>query len=95
MSGDDAAPSLDTVRSGAIRWVIEAAIADGNDVTVLADRPLARVAHMRSGLTPDLRRQSTERDPDLEFFAEPGTPHMAAHEGYIETGFPVSFPQET
>jgi hypothetical protein len=36
MSGDDAAPSLETVRSDAIRWVIEAAIAEGNGVTVLA-----------------------------------------------------------
>ena len=95
MSGDDGAPSLDTVRLDAIRWVIEAAIADGNSVTVLADWTLARVAHMRSGLTPGLRRRIAERYPDLEFFAEPGTPHMAAHEGYIENGFSVSFPQET
>ncbi|MFH1518430.1 MAG: hypothetical protein ABIH17_11195 [Pseudomonadota bacterium] len=95
MSGDDAAPSLDTVRSDAIRWVIEAAIADGNDVTALADWTLARVAHMRSGLTPGLRRRIAESYPDLEFFAEPGTPHMAAHEGYIENGFSVSFPQQT
>lgn len=95
MSGDDGAPSLDTVRSDAIRWVIEAAIADGNSVTVLADWTLARVAHMRSGLTPGLRRRIAERYPDLEFFAEAGTPHMEAHEGYIENGFSVSFPQET
>ena len=95
MSGDDGAPSLDTVRSDAIRWVIQAAIADGNSVTVLADWTLARVAQMRSGLTPGLRRRIAERYPDLEFFAEPGTPHMAAHEGYIENGFSVSFPQET
>jgi len=89
MSADEAAPSLDTVRSDAIRWVVEAAIADGNELTVLADWTLARVAHMRSGLTPGLRRRIADRYPNLEFFAEPDTPHMAAHEGYIENGFGV------
>lgn len=94
MSGQDAAAALDTLRSDAICWVIKAAVADGNSVTILADWTLARVAHMRRSLTPDLRRQVAEHYPDLECFAEAGTPHTPAHEGYIENGFAVSFPQE-
>jgi hypothetical protein len=92
MLGRDDPPSLDPVKSDAIRWVINMAIAEGNAVTTLAEWSLALVAHMRDGLTPDLRDRIMQRFPALEYFTEAGTPHNAAHEGYIQNGFSVSFP---
>lgn len=85
-------PPLDAFKSGAIVWTIDAAIADGNAVDVIAPWTKALVAHMRDPLSAPLRVRISERFPSLEHFAEAATPHMAAHEGYIEGGFSVCFP---
>ncbi|MEH6487687.1 hypothetical protein [Hyphomonas oceanitis] len=88
----DDPPSLEPIESASIRWIIEAAIAEGNRVSVLAPWTLALVAHMRDPLSATLRQTIAKRFPALAHFAEPDTPHDRAHEGYIEGGFSASFP---
>ncbi|MBU1289071.1 MAG: hypothetical protein KJ871_15260 [Alphaproteobacteria bacterium] len=92
MFGRDDPPSLEPIKSASIRWIIEAAIAEGNRVSVIAPWTRALVAHMRDPLSAALRQTVAKRFPALTHFAEPDTPHDRAHEGYIETGFSVAFP---
>jgi hypothetical protein len=86
-------PPLDAFKSDAVVWIIEAAIADGNAVDVIAPWTKALVAHMRDPLSARLRARVSERFPTLDHFTEAATPHMAAHEGYIENGYSICFPQ--
>jgi hypothetical protein len=86
-------PDLTQIKSGAIRAIADMAIADGNEITVLAPWTKALVAHMRDGLTPALKEKIAARWPALEYFIQPGTPHNEPDEGYIEEGFAVSFPR--
>jgi hypothetical protein len=90
LDGDQ--PSLEPIKSDAIGWIIETAVADGNSVPAWAPWTLALVAHMRDGLTPQVRDLVTRHHPDLDYFEEVGTPHCLAHGGYIQDGFSVSFP---
>lgn len=92
MFGRDDPPSLEPIESASIRWIIEAAIAEGNRVSVIAPWTLALVAHMRDPLSAALRQTVAKRFPALAHFTEAGTPHNRAHEGYIDAGFSVSFP---
>lgn len=85
--------SLDPIGSEAIRWIVEEAIADGNEITALAPWTKALVAHMRAGLSPALKARVAARWPTLEYFIQSGTPHNEPDEGYIENGFAVSFPR--
>ncbi|MBI1401160.1 hypothetical protein [Hyphomonas sp.] len=85
-------PQLDAFKSGAMVWIIDAAIADGNAIDVIAPWTKALVAHMRDPLSAPLRARISERFPSLEHFTEAATLHMTAHEGYIEDEFSVSFP---
>lgn len=85
--------SLDPIGSEAIRWIVEEAIAGGNEITALAPWTKALVAHMRDGLSPALKAEIAARWPALEYFIQPGTPHNEPDEGYIENGFAVSFPR--
>lgn len=90
----DAPPiSLDPIRSEAIRWIVEEARREGNDITALAPWTKALVAHMRNGLSPALKDKITAHWPTVEYFIQPGTPHNEPDEGYIENGFAVSFPR--
>lgn len=86
-------PDLSRIRSEAIVWIVEEARRDGNEITALAPWTRALGAHMRDGLTPALKEKITERWPALEYFIQPGTPHNAPNEGYIENGFAASFPR--
>lgn len=86
--------SLEPVRSEAIRWVIEQAVGEGNRVVSLAQWSKALVAHMEAGLTETLKAETRARWPQLEYYAQAGSPHNEADEGFIEAGFAVSFPRE-
>ena len=85
--------SLARIGSQAIRWVAGAAVADGNAVVEVADWSKTLVVHMRDGLSSAVRDQVAARFPELTFYEEPGTPHNAADEGYVDGGFGVSFPK--
>lgn len=84
---------LSPVTSEAVGWVIGRAIEGGNRVTALAEWTKALVAHMESGLSPELRAEVAARYPQLEYFSDDGSPHNAPDEGYMEDGFAVSFPR--
>ncbi|MFN4024976.1 MAG: hypothetical protein ACK4MQ_09085 [Hyphomonas sp.] len=86
-------PDLSRIRSEAIRWIVDAAIGEGNEVISLADWSKALVAHMRGGLPPGLKEKVEARWPELEYYSDPGSPHNEPDEGYIEGGFAVSFPR--
>lgn len=86
-------PDLTQIKSGAIRAIVDIAIADGNEITVLAPWTKALVAHMRDGLNPALKDKITAHWPTVEYFIQSGTPHNEPDEGYIENGFAVSFPR--
>lgn len=86
-------PDLSQIKSAAIRAIADMAIADGNEITVLAQWTKALVAHMRDGLSPALKDQIAARWPTVEYFIQSGTPHNEPDEGYIEDGFAVSFPR--
>jgi hypothetical protein len=90
--GTPAPADLTRIGSDAILWTVQRAVEGGNEVTVLADWTRALVAHMRGPLTPELKAEVAARWPGLAYFAEPGTPHNEAAEGYIEGGFAVAFP---
>ena len=89
---DEDPPSLEAIKSDAIRWIIETAVADGDRVLALVPWTLALVAHMRDGLTPQVCDLVARHHRDLDYFEEVGTPHCPAHGGYIQDGFSVSFP---
>lgn len=91
--GEADPPDLSRIGSQAIRWVVDEAAARGNAVVSLANWSKALVAHMRSGLTPELKADVAARFPALEYLCEPGTPHNEPDEGFIEDGFAVSFPR--
>ncbi len=93
--GDPAPADPAQIGSEAILWTVQRAVQGGNAVTVLAPWTKALVVHMRGGLTPEVKAAVAARWPGLEYFAEPGTPHNEAAEGYIEGGFAVSFPRGT
>ncbi|MFN3835986.1 MAG: hypothetical protein ACK4NO_08810 [Glycocaulis sp.] len=86
-------PDLSRIRSEAIAGILARALASCNEVASLADWSKALVAHMRLPLTPDLKAEIETRWPALTYFSEDGTPHTAAHEGYIDGTFAVSFPR--
>ena len=86
-------PDLSQIKSGAIRAIAELAIADGNEVLSLADWTKALVAHMRDGLTPALKAEIAARWPALEYYSDAGSPHNEPDEGYIDSGFAISFPR--
>lgn len=86
-------PDLSQIKSDAIRAIAELAIASGNEVTALAQWSKALVAHMRDGLTPSLKAEIATRWPALEYFVQAGTPHNEPDEGYIESGYAISFPR--
>ena len=86
-------PDLSQIKSAAIRTIADMAIANGNEVTALAQWTKALVAHMRDGLTPPLKAEIVARWPDVEYFVQPGTPHNEPDEGYIESGYAISFPR--
>lgn len=86
-------PDLSQIKSGAIRAIVDMAIADGNEITALAPWTKALVAHMRDGLTQPLKAEIVARWPGVEYFVQPGTPHNEPDEGYIENGFAISFPR--
>lgn len=86
-------PDLSQIKSDAIRAVAELAIASGNEVTALAQWSKALVAHMRDGLTPPLKAEIASLWPALEYFVQAGTPHNEPDEGYIESGYAISFPR--
>ena len=86
-------PDLSQIKSDAIRTIVDMAIANGNEVTALAQWSKALVAHMRDGLTPPLKAEIAARWPAVEYFVQPGTPHNEPDEGYIENGFAISFPR--
>jgi hypothetical protein len=90
----DTPADLTPIRSAAIRWVIERAVARGNRVLSLAQWSKALVAHMEGGLTPDLKADVAAHWPDLGHYVEAGTPHNKPDEGYVDSGFAVSFPTE-
>ncbi|MEZ5945396.1 MAG: hypothetical protein R3C13_11235 [Hyphomonas sp.] len=85
--------SLEPVKSEAIRWVIERAVAQGNPVQALAPWSKALVAHMTEGLDAGLKAEVTARWPGLEYFEDTGSLHTQPDEGWIEDGFAVSFPR--
>lgn len=91
--GTEEPVSLEPVRSEAIRWVIDRALADGNRVVSLAQWSKALVAHMEGGLSGDVREATRARWPQLEYFRDDGSPHNEPDEGFIEDGFAVSFPR--
>lgn len=93
MFGKGEPPSLEDVTSEAIRWVVEAAVADGNAIAELADWSKARVVHMTGGLSPELRARIAARYPELQYYEEAGTPHNAPDEGFVDGDFAVSFPR--
>ncbi|WP_291206797.1 hypothetical protein [Hyphomonas sp.] len=84
---------LTPVRSEAIRWVIERAMARGNHVVSLAKWTKALVAHMAQGLDEGLKAEIAARWPSLTYYSEAGTPHNASDEGYVEDAFAVAFPR--
>lgn len=86
-------PDLSRIRSVAIAAIVARALAAGNEVAALADWSKALVAHMRRPLTPALKADIETHWPDLPYYAEDGTPHTAAHEGYIDGAFAISFPR--
>ena len=86
-------PDLSQIKSRAIRAIVDMAIAEGNEITALAPWTKALVAHMRDGLTPDLKEKIAARWPALEYFIQNGTPHNPPDEGYFDNGFAVSFPR--
>ena len=92
--GTEEPVSLEPVRSEAIRWVIDRALADGNRVVSLAQWSKALVAHMENGLSADLQAAIRARWPELEYFSDDGSPHNEPDEGFIEAGFAVSFPRK-
>ncbi|RZJ01242.1 MAG: hypothetical protein EON90_03665 [Brevundimonas sp.] len=85
--------SLERIGSAAIVWVAETAVGDGNAVVEVADWSKTTVVHMRDGLSAAVRAQVGARFPALTYYEEPGTPHNAADEGYVDGGFGVSFPR--
>ncbi len=85
--------SLEPVKSEAVRWVIEQAIAGGNRVLELAEWSKALVAHMEQGLTDALKAEVMARYPELEYYEQAGSPHNQPDEGFIEDGSAVSFPR--
>lgn len=87
------APDLSQIKSDAIRAIAEMAIADGNAALSLAQWSKALVAHMRDGLTPALKAEIAARWPALEYYSDNGSPHNQPDEGYIESGFAISFPR--
>ncbi|MFN3610107.1 MAG: hypothetical protein ACK4Y9_13680 [Hyphomonas sp.] len=86
-------PDLSRIQSVAIASIVARALATGNEVATLADWSKALVAHMRLPLTPALKAHTQTHWPALTYFSEDGTPHTAAHEGYIDGGFAISFPR--
>ena len=90
---DDRETSLERIASEPILWVVNAAVGDGNAVVEVADWSKSLVVHMRDGLSASLRERAQTRFPDLEFYEEPGTPHDAPDEGFVDQGFGVSFPR--
>lgn len=86
-------PDLSRIQSEAIAWIVEEARRNGNEITVLAPWTRALVAHMRDGLTPDLKVKIAAHWPALEYFIQSGTPHSEPDEGYIEGAFAISFPR--
>lgn len=86
-------PDLSQIKSGAIRAITELAIANGNEVSALAQWSKALVARMRDGLPPTLKAEIAAQWPAVEYFVQPGTPHNEPDEGYIENGFAISFPR--
>lgn len=86
-------PDLSRIQSDAIRWIVDAAVLDGNEVVTLANWTKALVAHMRGGLPSALKERIETHWPGLEYFSQPGTPHNEPDEGYIDSGFAVSFPR--
>lgn len=83
---------LDGVNSEAIRWIVEAAQAEGGEVAEVADWSEARVVHMKTGLPVDLKTRVEARWPHLRYYAEPGSLHNAPDEGYADGRFHISFP---
>ena len=84
---------LSRIGSEAILWIVRRAVEGGNEVEVLADWTKALVAHMRDGLSPELKVEVTARWPSLDHHSSPGTPHNEAEEGYTDGAFAVSFPR--
>ncbi len=86
-------PDLSRIKSEAIHWIVLRAIEAGNEVASLGDWSKALVAHMKTGLTPTLKAEIDARWPGLIYYSEDGSPHNPPDEGYVETGFAVSFPR--
>ncbi len=85
---------LEPVISEPIRWVVRAAVGDGDAVDEVVKWSAALVVHMRGGLSAGLRDRVRARFPDLAYFEQPGSMHYEPDEGFIDNGFSVSFPRK-
>lgn len=93
MSWREPPADLTRIGSDAIRWIVERAVESGNEVASLGEWTKALVAHMKDGLTPALKTEIEARWPGLEYYSEDGSPHNHPDEGYLDSGFAVSFPR--